>query len=60
MKMRKEYQKAETDIVIVATSHFICVSGRINDWSSENDDSDDDDWSDEKSSNSKLMNLWEK
>ncbi|MBO1364145.1 hypothetical protein JHU38_10270 [Prevotella sp. A2931] len=57
---RKKYQKPETELTAVAISHFICVSAGINEWSSENDKSDDDDWSDDNSNNSKSMNLWEK
>lgn len=59
--MKKKYVKPETETVIVETNHFICISGKIEDWSSEKDDSDNDDWSDDNSNNSKSMNLlWEK
>lgn len=54
---KKKYQKPEIKLVAVTSSHFICVSGEINDWSLENDESDDDDWSDDNSNNSKSMNL---
>lgn len=44
---KKEYQVPETDVITVVFEDFVCVSGKIKDWSLEKDDSDDDDWSDE-------------
>lgn len=58
--MKKKYQKPETEIMAVEIGHFICVSGEINEWSLENDESDDDDWSDDNSNKSKSINLWER
>lgn len=64
---KKKYQKPEIEVIAVEPSHFFCVSGTINGWSEENDESGDDDWSDDNSNNSsnnskKLMwnNPWEK
>lgn len=48
---RKSYQFPFTKVVSVETENFICVSGKMGDWTLDKDDSDEDDWSDDDDSN---------
>jgi len=54
---KKEYQKPELKIVAVESNEMLCVSGNINDWKLDNDDSGSDDWGSDESG-SRRNNLW--
>lgn len=44
---KKIYQKPEIEIINMETNHIICISGKIEDWKLDNDESDNDEWSDD-------------